>query len=199
MKNETDPELLKELQKKQLKITEGKLKRREKFKNKVIEMVGGEKYFNSNLFEELLQKGNASLESIVKAVKIDPSEVGSMEPNVDEIQSKGSTNKVKDNSNEEASTDSEVIPEEEQDKTDGVIEEKQKTEAENVIKNEPVIQEKDSEDDKSTTSSSDSEDEDDNLTLPTGRTRGRGRRGKKDADAEREKQNEKTSLPQFHT
>ena len=214
MKNETDPELLRELQKQQLKINEKKLKRREKFKKKVIETVGGEQYFNSDLFDELLEKGNASLENIVKAVKIDASEVGSMEnersekvdedkvnleslrsdTKKDEIKKEDSNKQSNNNTLEEASTDSEVLPETEMNRSnEGKVKKRKeevKSEDADGKKDESMKQKKESDDDDNSTSSSSDSEDGDNLTLPTGRTRGRRRRGRKDADAEREKQNE---------
>jgi len=209
LQNETDPEILRKLSKQQTELDAKKLKRREKFRLKVIELVGGEKFFDSKVFDELMENGGGKIETIVEAVKIDMNSRKSEGKNQHVHDAKNSRDKklidkkkstlghesndvsvnvINDIETEEESSDSEK--ESQREKVENtIIPENGSIESKN---NEKVdIGHTSSSTSSSSNSSSESDSDDDReLTLSSGRTRGRRRRGRQDADAKREEQNE---------
>lgn len=204
LQNETDPEILRKLSKQQTELDAKKLKRREKFRLKVIELVGGEKFFDSNVFDELMENGGGKIETIVEAVKIDKNSKKSEGKNQHVLDAKKlidkkkstlgqksndvSGNVINDIETEEQSSDSEI--ESQREKVENtIIPENGSIESKN---NEKVdIGHTSSSASSSSNSSSESDSDDEReLTLSSVRTRGRRRRGRQDADAKREEQNE---------
>ena len=213
LQNVTDPETLSQLTKQKTAMEEKKARRNEKFRGKVIELVGGKKYFNSEVFEELMTNGGGKLESIVEAVKIEkvnpkniqrdneegrksadsqeknesPESIERHERPDDESPkiSKETTN----NTVENELTDQEDIPSSHESTYDDG-----KPLAKKIVIHDDKASPKeaidDSKEESSDNDSSDSEDDDRESTTPSGRNRGRGRRGRQDADAKRDEQNE---------
>lgn len=165
------------------------MKRREKFKAKVIELVGGEKFFNSIVFEELMEQGGGKIETIVKAVKLGKEVSKKKTPKLVK-ENKG--DKMKDNQVDPVAEESNDTPEIidnaqldiESDKAATVGGNSLESNEDDATPRQESIIEEIKVVDSDSSSSSDSEDED--LTIPSGRTRGRRRRGRQEADAKRE-------------
>ena len=202
IKNATDPEVLKNLLKQKEDLDKNKSKRKDKFKMKVIEVVGGEKFFNAKLFEELMEQGGGKFDRIVEAVKIGSDAKNNGEENVTDSEevpigvASGATKKVEGNDADKKSISKEKgVTEKASASKD--IKLKSEEEEEIIKEDEPKDKvptrnnknQKENDNNSSSISDSDSDDEVD-LTIDSGRTRGRRRRGRQEADAKREEQNE---------
>ncbi len=214
LKSETDPEILKKLTKQQSNLDKHKLRRKEKFKLKVIELVGGEKFFDAKIFEKLMEKGGGKIESIVEAVKIDPNAPAAVanEENLtdaEEVLIEGVEDVAKEggkeSSSEEANSEEgkEIKPTmERKDEGKSKNDTRMETASSNDNSSDAIKklkeaksskekkENKKTDDSESGSSSSDSDSDDEvDLAIETGRTRGRRRRGRQEADAKREEDN----------
>ena len=200
-------------------LEKNKSKRREKFRLKVVEMVGGEDSFNSKVFDELMQKGGGKLETIVEAVKIKPSEDGitdstkiapegldvATEEENKGIDSKEYEKKIKKKEENDLVNESEAKEKEtsykgeENESVIKTIQEKQKedvddrqTPDDSNLNDDEEKEQKESDlkqKDNKSTAILSDSEEEEDLTLPLERKRGRRRRGRQDADGKREVQN----------
>jgi hypothetical protein len=65
-----DPKEMEELLKKQNELQTNKAERSARFKEKVIEAVGGKAFFDEQVYDTIMEQGGSKMESIIEAVKI---------------------------------------------------------------------------------------------------------------------------------
>lgn len=197
--NTSDPEIISQLTNEKKTLDEKKLKRRDKFKAKVIELVGGEKFFNSIVFDELMEQGGGKIETIVKAVKLGSKEVSKKKTPTPKLIKENKNDKIKDNRVDPVAGESNDTPEIIDSPPLDIESNKAATvggdslesnEGDATLRQESTIEENKVVD---SDSSSSSESEDEGLNIPSGRTRGRRRRGRQEADAKREENDKEQS------
>jgi hypothetical protein len=172
-----DPKELEDLEKKQKALVSKKMERAEKFKDKVIKMVGGVDNFDEDAFRKIMETGGAKLESIVEASTRKVSKNNKVEmirsESIEDVEKMNEEN-LNDASSSPSSSES-----------GGERDEKKTLE-------QPHVSSSTKSSSSSSSSSNSDENSDDEIDgEETGkRSRGRRRRGLKEADTKREELNQ---------
>mmetsp|Transcript_1918 Transcript_1918/g.2768 ORF Transcript_1918/g.2768 Transcript_1918/m.2768 type:complete len:542 (+) Transcript_1918:37-1662(+) len=193
--SDADKDNLAKLQAQEKKLNDKKEKNRARFREKVINLVGGIENFSAEAYNDLLERGGASIEYIVETVRIDNSVINKNDTEIDksnDVQGMKTENHSDachlDNKDNTGTTSTN------ENKRSGGAEENLVNNANVIVSTGANLSSTASDEEKEITPTSESilpeSDEEDDISMQgQKRQRGRKRKGRQDSDAKREKLN----------